>query len=210
MSPDDPRHGEPRGYRAHRRAGQEACAACKRAAADDSVRRKNEQYLGKPPRTVPARGVLRRLRALYALGWTGEHIAKAGGWPSKAPVTNLARATRGRDHVYRITADRMDRAYKTLSMTPGPSNLTREKALREGWAAPFAWDDIDTDARPQGQRVEQRGCGTKYGYHEHWRAGEQACVPCKRAYAKHVREKAWARGVKPRKPAPRRSRRVAA
>ena len=183
MTPLDPRHGTNRGYKAHRVAGQVACDPCKRAAATYQATRNYERLRGLPPRRLPSRGAIRRIRALYAIGWTSVHIAEAGGFPSNKCVARL----QPHRSMSRQTIMRVRRAYKALSGMPGPSTMNRERALREGWAPPLAWDDIDRDERPKGMRLTLRGCGTRYGYTRHWHAGEPACQPCKDSHAAHSR-----------------------
>ena len=184
MTPDDPRHGTNRGYRAHRVAGQTACDACKRAAAAYQAARKWEELQGKGPRLIDALGSRRRLQAMYAIGWTSKHIAEASG----IRANQLTHISSGRtQRVTRATEERIKKAYAALSAKPGPSSLDRVAASREGWAPPLAWNDIDTDERPRGVRWEPRGCGTRFGYTAHWHAGEPACQPCKDAYAAHYR-----------------------
>lgn len=187
MTPDDPRHGTNRGYRAHRVANQPACDPCKKAAAAYQATLKWELMQGKPPRLVDAQGTRRRLQALYAIGWTGQHIADTTG--IRQP--QVTRISSGRaQKVTQATAAAITKAYAELSGKPGPSNLNRVAASRKNWAPPLAWDDIDNDPRPVGARWEPRGCGTRFGYTAHWHAGEPACRPCLDAHAAHARERA--------------------
>lgn len=91
----------------------------------------------------PATGSTRRVQALAALGWTIAHIADAAG-VSPMTVSYLQRDRHrliGWRHARSIAA-----AYTRLCMTPGPSQVTRDRAAAAGWAPPLAWDDIDDPA----------------------------------------------------------------
>lgn len=92
---------------------------------------------------VPNIGARRRIQALLALGWRHSDISaemgtscgtrspmvlhQAGGWIAKA------------------THDAVNGAYAALSMRPGPSTRTRDRALALGYAPPLAWDEDDLD-----------------------------------------------------------------
>lgn len=55
-------------------------------------------------------------------------------------------------YVRRAMADSIVEVYDRLHMRPAPAGCgtsrARNRALREGWAAPLAWDDIDRDTHP--------------------------------------------------------------
>lgn len=92
---------------------------------------------------VPNIGARRRIQALMAIGWrhvditaemgtacgTRSHMVlhQVGGWVTKA------------------THDAVRAAYDALSMRPGPSQRTRDRARALGYAPPLAWDDDDLD-----------------------------------------------------------------
>ena len=102
---------------------------------------------------IDARGTLRRLQALAALGHTRADIAAAGDVSFNLlnnTATRIAAAPSDKARVRATTAAAVDRAYRALHMTPGSSQATAAHAARHGWAPPMAWDDIDNDARPQG------------------------------------------------------------
>jgi hypothetical protein len=100
---------------------------------------------------VPTVGAIRRLQALRAIGWTLRDISEKGGvpWGSIDSLLFKHRATMTRSLNARVTE-----AYERMSGTPGPSETTRAKAVRAGWAPPLAWgDDIDDPAAtPNGVR----------------------------------------------------------
>lgn len=153
MSPDDPRHGQYRGYRAHRVDGEEACDPCKRAAAAAEARR---HLPGASRRTDPA-GCARRVQALVALGWTYLDMQRISGIED----AELRRFALGeRSYVFTTTVAKVDAAYRQLCMVLPPENTPAERqartkarrmAARNGWVPPLAWDDIDDpDESPSG------------------------------------------------------------
>ena len=94
---------------------------------------------------VPARGTIRRLQALVALGWTQTELGRRLSWQ----VGNISRVCHGhRDCVSARLARQVADLYEELSATPGPSKRARGTAARHGWAPPLAWDDIDLDDAP--------------------------------------------------------------
>lgn len=95
---------------------------------------------------VPALGAQRRTRALMALGYRHSDLTPAFGG---ATSSHLAIGLRPL-----ITAETwraVDTAYRRLSATLGPSETSRARAIRKGYAPPLAWDDIDNPReRPKG------------------------------------------------------------
>lgn len=88
---------------------------------------------------VPRVGAVRRVAALLALGHNHAAIAAAG-----ARDTSMLLYSPGE----LITVGRWQQvrdAYDKLSMTPGDSLLTRQRAERRGLAPPLAWDEADID-----------------------------------------------------------------
>lgn len=112
------------------------CAACMKAKAVYQKRRTCQDHS-----RLPAAGTCRRLQALAALGWPSAAIA-ARLQVSDAAV--IARTTSSRT-VDRRTAARVRRVYDELSMSVGPSSITRKRALAKGWVPPLAWDDDTID-----------------------------------------------------------------
>lgn len=95
---------------------------------------------------VPALGTRRRLQALYAIGYGVTILAAA----TDLTANGIAKITYGQvetvsARTHRIVAD----AYRRLSRTPGPSHRARQRAEREGWASPAAWDDNIDDPAAQ-------------------------------------------------------------
>lgn len=143
MSGDDPRHGSTRGYSAGCR-----CDPCRKARNEDERnRRKRREVLG-VRRLVDGTGTVRRIRALWAMGWRSADIAARCGWGSPQAISELAQPTTARRGVFLGTAETVARVYDELCMTPGPSDMTRRRAVRNGYAPPLAWDDIDRDPEP--------------------------------------------------------------
>lgn len=155
MSPDDPRHGQRRGYYAHRKDGEEACDRCKRAAAAAEARR----HMPGASRRVDPTGTARRIQALVALGWTYLDIQRETGLED-AEVRRFAIGERA--YVYSSTVAKVDAAFQRMCMTIPPATTTRERqarskarrlAQRNGWAPPLAWINIDDPAeRPAVRR----------------------------------------------------------
>lgn len=91
---------------------------------------------------VPAVGARRRIQALLAMGWPHrtitEHMTGVG------QISAVALHQRGK-WIARATHDAVVAAYDALSMTPGPSEVSRRRAARLGYAPPLAWDDETID-----------------------------------------------------------------
>jgi hypothetical protein len=162
MSLDDPRHGTPAGYQAHRRADQDACDDCRRAVAAAEARRTYNRMLGIETEVlVDATGTRRRLQALTALGWGWKRLSRH----LDVSVQLVARwATADLSHVRPDTAAAVTAVYDRLSMHfPPETNMgerseatrARRRASRNGWPPPLAWDNIDDpDAAARGVRTE--------------------------------------------------------
>lgn len=148
MSPDDPRHGSYAGAVAHwLEAKDRPCDDCARAEWRYRKQRKMDALRGNP-RSVPSIGILRRIRALHAVGWTGPQMAAEAGI-SVHSMRSIG--YHGSDIIHSRTARAIVAAYDRMSMTwpEGQyANRSRAMAVRRGWAPPLAWDCIDTDAAP--------------------------------------------------------------
>lgn len=134
MTPDDPRHGTVAGQVQGCR-----CDLCREAKRRYEKRRAYEAAHG-AVRLVPSLGAQRRIRALMALGWTCHDIAGLIGG-TRAGVRNVLH----RDLIRPVTHDQYVTAYNQLSMTVGPSQVTRDRARAKGWPPPLAWDDDQLD-----------------------------------------------------------------
>lgn len=90
---------------------------------------------------VPSLSTVRRLEALQALGWPHAEI---DGRLGRLVSANLMTHRYGM--VARRTALAVESVYDELSTRRGPSEITRRRASRRGFAPPLAWDDIDDPA----------------------------------------------------------------
>lgn len=109
---------------------------------------------------VPVLGSARRIRALVAIGWTQRAIALRLG----VDYQHVSRIVRC--ECVKVTghmAARVIAVYDALWDKPGPSDTSRARAAREGWASPMMWDDNDIDdpdGRPYGKRKRGRKAST--------------------------------------------------
>ena len=151
MSPDDPRHGTSAGYIAGCR---DQC--CWLAKQRYDKRRRLEFHTTGRYRKVSNRGAIRRIQALQAIGWSVPEIAKRCSINHRH-LYSLAR----HPMIYTSTFEAIARAFDEMAMTLPLERTTGERissararnhAARNGWAPPLAWDDIDNDPRPNGQR----------------------------------------------------------
>lgn len=141
MTPDDPRHGTPRGHYAGCR---EACCRAARCRYEKAGRL--DRLRG--GRAIPALGYQRRIKALMALGWSYQALADAAGWAHRNHVRRVVEGQKGKPTRYleRATASTIGEVFERLCMTvpQGPyAKRTRMLAARKGYLPPLAWDDID-------------------------------------------------------------------
>lgn len=80
-------------------------------------------------------GTVRRIQALMAIGWTHQLMKIECGHETATTVHQSG------DRVTVDLADDVAAMYERLSMTPGPSKRTADRAARRGYAPPLAWDD---------------------------------------------------------------------
>jgi len=85
---------------------------------------------------VPAIGIKRRLEALQSLGWTWSDLKARGVTVRSCWLHDGGFAAA---ESWKAVRD----VYEQLWDQPGPSRLTRNRALKAGYAPPAAWDDID-------------------------------------------------------------------
>lgn len=104
-------------------------------------------------RCVPVLGTQRRLRALRAMGYSIERLARESG----LNCSNLKHICSGHQpSVFIETAHAVADTFKRLEMTPPPPSRGTSRAVNRarklGWAPPFAWDEDEIDdpaARPR-------------------------------------------------------------
>lgn len=156
MSPDDPRHGTIAGVNVHQRTGTPTCEPCRRA----KMRYEKRRILAGGRTKVSAVGTRRRIQALRALGYSLRELAEDGGWNTGHAALKYPLVA---ETITADTARRVAEIYERLSMTPatGPrATRSRKLAVRNGWAPPLAWDDIDDpDAAPDFGTVVMDGRG---------------------------------------------------
>lgn len=98
------------------------------------VKRRKHAPLGR----VPAEPMCNAVRALHALGYRAEDIARGAG-VSRSSVTD---AVKGRFAVVnRGTAYAVLAFAQLVGDTPGPSQRTRTTARRKGWLPPIWWGE---------------------------------------------------------------------
>lgn len=97
-------------------------------------------HVPEPTCYVPVFGVVRRLNALSAIGWTKDHVAERIT-TRRVAVSRLKSLERVRAYTW---AD-IDRVYRELENQPGPSAESRRRAALARWAPPAAWEDGDLD-----------------------------------------------------------------
>lgn len=158
MLPDDPRHGENRGYEAGCR---EMC--CRRAHMRYSKKRRMTG-----PLLVDITGSRRRIEALQTLGWSMNELSQMLGYEKTYLRTMLNHTRAGK--VQRPTAAKIADLYERLCMTPAldpaerprgwnaSRDRTKREAARRGFVPPLAWEGIDIDdptATPHGAGYER-------------------------------------------------------
>lgn len=105
---------------------------------------------------VPNCGARRRIQAMLALGWRHEDITAAMGTrTTSALVLNQVGGW-----IARATHDAVAAAYSELADRPGPSDHTRRRAAKAGYAPPAAWDDEDAMDDPLADLPD--GYGIRY------------------------------------------------
>jgi hypothetical protein len=126
------RHGTTTAYRDHRCR----CESARVAVAEEKARYRKRLYL-EGPLLLDKTGTLRRVQALARMGWSVREVARRAGVARPDDLLNPRRL------VHRDTATAVDRVFRELCMTPGPSARAKAIAERRGYAGPLDWDDID-------------------------------------------------------------------
>lgn len=147
MTPEDPRHGENRGY----------VAGCREQCCRQAHMVWMKRYRMGGARMVPALPTHRRIQALAAIGWSTGIQARMLGHNRRYIQRVLVV-----DAVWASTAEAVAGLYDRLSMTVPIDSLTTNAAHKRtrawaasmGWAVPLAWDDInDPNEIPAGSHV---------------------------------------------------------
>lgn len=134
----DPRHGTRMGYR----DDGCKCDACKRAVALERNLYLLRRAAAGRPLSVDKTGSVRRLQALMVMGWPRRELARLCGYQGDAFALIL---NGKRSRLMLDTHQRIVDLYDRLSMQHGPSNSSRIRATKKGWAPPLAWDDDTID-----------------------------------------------------------------
>lgn len=109
-----------------------------------------------PGHVVDATGTRRRLQALIAQGWGMRRLGAELGYTGRSASVRVNQWMH-HEGVQKRTADRVAALYERLWDTPPPNttrdekraiSLSKNKATKNGWPPPMAWDDIDNDTRP--------------------------------------------------------------
>lgn len=95
----------------------------------------------------------RKIGALWAIGVTSTMIADAAGYSSRASISN----TMKKPIILARTEERFEQAYRALEMTVVPpsagATAARNKAKRQGWLPPLAYDDIHEGVVARSERT---------------------------------------------------------
>jgi hypothetical protein len=125
---------------------------------------------------LDATGSIRRVRALQAIGHSTQTIADA----CKTGRAKIELIVNGKQPTVReMLASKIRHAYSHLSEQPGRSVRGRNRAHREGWAPPGAWDDIDD---PAAMPDWTGHCGADRGWWLHSINNIPACARCQEAH----------------------------
>ena len=145
-----------------RAVGLSATAVSSLANGQKKVRRDSQNRLLRftlddlnPEDYVGARGAARRIQALAHLGYTPRDITRATG----ARTQNIVKKYDGKpaDRIvysrHKAIADFYEKHQNVPRETTtrderGVATRVAREALKEGWAPPAAWDDIDLDPAP--------------------------------------------------------------
>ncbi|MCX4232091.1 hypothetical protein [Streptomyces ortus] len=141
------------------------------------------KYRPAPGRTVNATGTRRRIQALIAIGHTVEGVAAESGVDHSVIHDVLG----GAANVRGMTCDRIAAAYDWLSghpptdIRPSAATTSRNRAARQGWAPPIAWDDDRIDD-PTAHPDWTGCCGTDRGWWTHNLNDIPVCPRCVSAH----------------------------
>jgi lambda repressor-like predicted transcriptional regulator len=137
-------------------------------------------------RGVPAIGTIRRIRALMAQA----HTCKAISASCRIDHSTVTDLLVGRSDVVTLgLANRVADGYRALSRSSGTSTRSLNRARREGWAPPAAWDD-DTIGDPDAHPDWTGYCGTDRGWWTHKRQQLPICPRCEQAHQEWLAERA--------------------
>jgi lambda repressor-like predicted transcriptional regulator len=136
-------------------------------------------------RSIPATGTIRRVRALMTLAHTCRAISQACRIDHSTLSDLLAERL---DSVSLGLANRVDDGFRALSRTTGASARSRNRATRERWAPPGAWDD-DTIDDPAAHPDWTGHCGSDRGWWLHSIESIPVCARCETAHTAWLAER---------------------
>lgn len=139
-----------------------------------------------PNRAVPATGSIRRCRAIIAAGHRLRDIADTSPLD---PATVRYIISGQPETISARTAEGAAIAYKALAGRRGNSTRSLNRASREAWAPPGAWDDDRIDD-PAATPDWTGYCGSDRGYWVHRRQQLPMCPRCEAAHEKWIAEHA--------------------
>jgi DNA-binding Xre family transcriptional regulator len=122
-----------------------------------------------PQQLVPAIGSTRRVKALIAIKHGNKDIAAESG-VSKEVISYLANDRL--ENVRADTAEKIRYGYARLSMQPGTSSRSLQRASVDCWLPPAAWDDDLIDLPEEELRAE---CARRVSL---WSDGEVSSASC--------------------------------
>lgn len=135
--------------------------------------------------SIPALGATRQVRALMAAKYSLATISAASGL-DRSVISELANGHR--DTVRATTAVAVQKAYTQLANSTGTSVRAGNRAAKEGWANPAAWDGIDMfDANAFPDFTGH--CGSLKGHRIHQRYSIPFCQPCRDAKSEDERDR---------------------
>lgn len=152
----EPLCGTVAGHVRHLKTGEEACDACRRAKAEYQAMRRKAAALGRPLMT-DAFGSQRRVRALWANGWTRKELAQRIGM-HKRTMDRLIDTIPAKK-ISRLFAERIVLLYDFAEDSRGASR-TLKWAVKKEAAPTLAWDNEtidDPNAQPADWRRPERG-----------------------------------------------------
>jgi hypothetical protein len=143
LSPKADRPGCPAPNGRHDTASAYQCGCrCPAAREAQRIYRKRLLHGRQPPGYIDGTGTRRRVQALAAIGWPAHLLAAELGLADGRSVRQLGNGRK----VTPAVAARVRQLYDRLSMTPGPSAVSRRRAEAAGWAPPLAWEYRNIDA----------------------------------------------------------------
>jgi AraC-like DNA-binding protein len=161
-----------------------------------------------PNAWVDSTGAIRRLKALWAAGYSLPWLAEQTGFCSRSYLQLMFRGVRSESGMEYQNVRAVARLYERCAYTdpvdlgvPAKSAAyARTFAAKKGYAPPGCWDE-DTIDDPDALPEWTGACGTERGYQIHYRERIPYCPPCSRAHHEYkvehpgkspLKEQRWA------------------